>query len=139
MRELRMVGVLCATAVLSSCLIAAIIVGAGIGAVVVHASGEDSREASFEGNWQDAAEATSQILHEMGTVRLEDRPGGHFEGTVGSSDVAVTITQTEKNMHILVQARKNVANVSPDPETATQVLEKIVERLGGKIETQKPK
>lgn len=119
-------GSLGAAVLLSGCLF---IAAAGAGALAIHASGQDA----YEGNWEESTEVvwnTAQdVLSEEGVVREVNPEDDEIRGTVNDSNVIITVRPEGDLTYIKVRARKHLAEITPDSETAHDIITKIRRRL----------
>lgn len=113
-------------ALLPSC---AFLVGAAVGAGVVHATGEDEVTVYFDASRSAVFDACRAELEDQGSVDLADVDAGRLEGSVEGATVKIWISTVSRDTRkVRVQARRH-AGVSPDPDMASAVASGVAERL----------
>ena len=107
----------------------ALLVGAAVGAGIVHTTGDDSAELSVRNSAEEVFDACQAELLTRGTVEQSDVEAGRLAGEIAGTDLEITIRSVEQDLrHIEVEARRN-AGVTPDPDTASEFLRGVLLRL----------
>ncbi len=117
---------------LSSCIVAAIGVGAAAG-VLVHEAyvAEDSYEGVFKAGLDQVYDASAAVLDDLTLEMVQNRAGRTIKADVKGSEITVTVRSDEEgkgNAVVRVTARKHYL---ADRETAIVIFRKINKRLTG--------
>ncbi len=122
----RLLLALLALAPLPSCVL---LVGAAIGAGVVHAISEDSVEVLFEAGFDEVYDVCEAQLERAGTVERSDDLRGELEGATVDSQVEITIDTTRQGYQRVTVRPRKLSGLSPDLETAQWLADAISRRL----------
>lgn len=109
----------------------ALLVGAALGAGVVHAVSEDTVEVLFERSFEEVYDVCEAQIERAGSVDLSDDQRGILEGHIDDAEVWISVEATRQGLQrVSVKARK-LAGVSPALETAQWLADSISRRLAG--------
>ena len=123
----RLLLVLLLLAPLPGCVL---LVGAAIGAGVVHATSEDSVEVLFDAGFDEVYDVCEAQLERAGTVEVSDDLRGVLEGTVEDSELRITVDPTRQGYQRVTVTARKLSGLSPDLETAQWLADAVVRRLG---------
>ncbi len=126
MKALPLLLLLVPVLLLPGCLAAA------VGGGVVYTTRDDTAEAHLDADRDAVFDYCREEVLRGGTVESADPYKGEIKGTWRGSDVEIQVTQvTETTVKVAVSARKHLAEVSPDPDTAEKLADKIAGHFGG--------
>lgn len=117
---------LLAAALLPGCVL---LVGAAIGAGVVHAVSEDSVEVLFDAGFDEVYDVCEAQLERAGTVTASDDLRGVLEGSAEESRIDITIDTTRQGLQRVRVTARRFSGLSPDLETAQWLADAISRRL----------
>ncbi|MFQ5750206.1 MAG: hypothetical protein ACE5H3_12250 [Planctomycetota bacterium] len=105
---------------------------AAVGGGVVYATRDDSAEAHLDAGREEVFEYCRREVLRGGSVDSADPYKGEIKGTWRGSDVEIQVTQvTETTVKVEVSARKHLAEVSPDPDTAEKLADTVARHFHG--------